>query len=122
MTRLIAYVVATISIALMCVLAEEEKYTDKYDHIDVISILSNEKLRLQYYKCFMEIGPCRTADAKFLKEVFSEAFQTKCKRCTDRQKEMLDEIVGWYTEHQPEEFKTIIAKTVESLKQKNADR
>ncbi|XP_020296969.1 ejaculatory bulb-specific protein 3-like [Pseudomyrmex gracilis] len=119
MTRLITYVVAIIGIALMCVLAEEEKYTDKYDDVDVSSILANEKLRMQYYNCFMGTGPCITSDSKFFRDIFSEAFQTKCKKCTEKQKEMLDEIVVWYTEHQPEQWKAIVAKTVEDLKQKN---
>lgn len=48
----------------MCVLAEE-LYSDKYDNIDPISILQNDKLRDEYYNCFLEKAPCPTEDAKF---------------------------------------------------------
>lgn len=60
--------VALIGIALLCVLAEEI-YTDQYDYIDVKNILDNEKLRLQYYNCYMETGPCLTADAKYFRGI-----------------------------------------------------
>lgn len=58
-------IIILISIA-SCVLAEE-LYSDQYDHIDVNSILSNDKLRNQYINCYMETEPCLTADAKFFK-------------------------------------------------------
>lgn len=73
MARLI-YTIAIIGIALMCVLAEEEKYEDKYDDIDVHEILENVKLREQYYKCFMATGPCVTADEKFFSSMFTKYF------------------------------------------------
>lgn len=65
MARVISIVI--IGIALMCVLAEEQFYSDQYDHIDPKEILDNDKLREQYYQCFMGSGPCVTADAKFFK-------------------------------------------------------
>lgn len=65
MARL-SYAVTIIGIALMCVLAEE-LYSDQYDGIDTMSILTNEKLRMEYYNCFMGTSPCVTADAKFFK-------------------------------------------------------
>ncbi|XP_011866176.1 PREDICTED: ejaculatory bulb-specific protein 3-like [Vollenhovia emeryi] len=115
----ISYIVAIIGIALVCVYAEE-LYSDQYDGIDVASIIENEKLRTQYFNCFMETAPCVTADAKFFKELFSEAFQTKCKRCTEKQKENMNMIVEWYTKNQPDQWEVIVAKTIEDLKKKNA--
>lgn len=47
----------------------EEKYSDKYDHINVDEILKNEQLRSIYYKCFLDTGPCKTADARFFKGI-----------------------------------------------------
>jgi len=65
MARLIIIAVITI-IALMCTNAQEY-YSDKYDDINTLDILNNEKLQMQYYKCFMDLEPCVTADAKFFK-------------------------------------------------------
>ncbi|KMQ86242.1 odorant-binding protein a10 [Lasius niger] len=117
MARLIC-TIAIISIALMCVLAEEEKYDDKYDNVDPVAILANDKLRQQYYNCFMAIGPCVTADQKFFNELISEAFQTQCKKCTEKQKYMLDTISDWYTKNQPEKWNRFIAKSIEDMKKK----
>ena len=63
-----SYIVTIISIALLYVSAEE-LYSDRYDHIDVENILQNDKLRDQYYNCFMETVQCITADAKFFKGI-----------------------------------------------------
>ncbi|XP_012533235.1 ejaculatory bulb-specific protein 3 [Monomorium pharaonis] len=120
MARL-SYIVTIISIALMCVVAEE-LYTDKYDDLDVVNILQNDKLRGQYHGCFMETSPCVTADAKFLKDIFFDALQTKCRRCTEKQKEQMNLIVEWYTKNKPEEWEGIVARSIELLKKKNADQ
>ncbi|XP_029162634.1 ejaculatory bulb-specific protein 3-like [Nylanderia fulva] len=112
-------IVSLIGIALLCVLAEE-LYTDQYDDIDVKNILSNEKLRLQYYNCYMDTGPCITSDAKFFRDVAGEALQTQCKRCTEKQKEMMDTIIGWYSENQPVQWENIVRKSLEDMKKKNA--
>ncbi|XP_070169011.1 ejaculatory bulb-specific protein 3-like [Polyergus mexicanus] len=113
--------VTLIGIALLCVFAEE-LYSDKYDYIDVKEILNNNKLQDQYYQCFMETGPCPTADAKFFKEIGSELFQTKCKKCTEKQKEMLNIIVDWYTKNEPEQWQKFVKKTLENMKKKDADQ
>ncbi|XP_029166628.1 ejaculatory bulb-specific protein 3-like [Nylanderia fulva] len=118
------YTIAIITIALICIIergkAQEEKYEDKYDDVDVPSILANDRLREQYYKCFMAEGPCVTADAKFFSKIVSEAFQTQCKKCTDKQKVMLDTLSVWYTENQPEKWNRFILKSLEDMKKKNA--
>lgn len=36
----------------------EEKYTTKYDDIDIDGILNNERLLKQYHECLMERGKC----------------------------------------------------------------
>lgn len=66
MTRLISIVVI-IGIALVSVLTAEELYSDKYDDVNVSDILANDRLREEYYQCFMGNSPCRTADMKFYK-------------------------------------------------------
>ncbi|XP_012533222.1 ejaculatory bulb-specific protein 3 [Monomorium pharaonis] len=115
-------IIMIISLALMYVVAEEELYSDQYDDIDAASILQNDKLRDQYYACIMETMPCVTADAKFFKEIFSEALQTNCKRCTEKQKNKMDLIVDWYTKNRPDEWQAAVAKSIEDLKKKNADQ
>lgn len=62
-------IITIISVALICVLADD-RYDTKYDDIDINAILENNKLREQYYKCMMDQGPCVTADAKFFKGIY----------------------------------------------------
>ena len=50
---------------------EEEKYSDKYDHLDVDELLKNDRLRNQYYNCFIDAGPCVTPDAIFFKGIYN---------------------------------------------------
>jgi len=67
MTRLSIIVIVTI-VALICTDAQEY-YSDKFDDINILDTLNDEKLRLQYYECYMDLGPCVTADAKFFRGI-----------------------------------------------------
>lgn len=102
---------------LMCVLAEE-MYSTQYDNVDIQAMLQNDELRDKYNKCFMEIIPCETPEQKYLTDMFSEAYQTKCKKCTEKQKEMLKAVVEWYQKNDPAKWKSIVAKIEENMKKK----
>lgn len=62
------YLLAILAI-LAIVVAEEEFYSDMFDHVNPDDILPNDELRDQYYKCFMDTGPCVTDDQKFFKRM-----------------------------------------------------
>lgn len=56
-------------VLLSCVIAAamtDDKYTDKYDNIDIQEILSNKRLLQAYIDCLMERGKC-TPEGKELK-------------------------------------------------------
>lgn len=55
-----------------------------------------------------------------ISEIFSEALQSNCKRCTEKQKGMMDLIVDWYTANKPDEWQALVAKSIEDLRKKNA--
>ena len=57
-------------LAISALAKETELYSDKFDFVNAEEILANDRLREQYYKCFMDLGPCVTADAKFFKGTF----------------------------------------------------
>lgn len=50
---------------LVCALADE-KYTTKYDNIDLDSILNSDRLLNNYVNCLLDVGSC-TPDGKELK-------------------------------------------------------
>ncbi|XP_011702412.1 PREDICTED: ejaculatory bulb-specific protein 3-like [Wasmannia auropunctata] len=106
---------------LMCVFAEEVKlYSDRYDHIDIRAALNNKEVREAYYNCFMELAPCQTPEQVALTAMFGEAYQTKCRRCTEKQKEILNLTAEWFVENDPEKWRLIVAKTIELMKRKAA--
>ena len=96
----------------------EDTYSDKFDYVDVDEILANDRLREQYYKCFMETAPCMTADATFFKGNMFEAVVTKCSKCTEKQKIFLDKVADWFTKNQPEKWQAFIEKSLEDAKKK----
>lgn len=48
--------------------------------------------------------------------LFSEAYQTNCKKCTEKQKGNVKMIIDWYTKNQPDKWKLIVAKIEEDMK------
>ncbi|XP_012522579.2 ejaculatory bulb-specific protein 3 [Monomorium pharaonis] len=112
------YIVTVISITLMYVVAQE-LYSDKYDDIDVMSILENEQIFNKIYGCFMDTFPCETEAGKFFKGIFPEAVQTNCKKCTEKQKNNLNLAADWMTKNKPNEWQALVAKSVEEMKMKN---
>ncbi|XP_033228260.1 ejaculatory bulb-specific protein 3-like [Belonocnema kinseyi] len=89
-------------------------YSNRYDFINVDEILSNERIRNQYSKCYSGTGPCLTPDAKFFKDVFPEAIGTRCKRCTEKQKQIFEKIVVYYIENDPEQWKQILTRSIQA--------
>ncbi|EFN81740.1 ejaculatory bulb-specific protein 3 [Harpegnathos saltator] len=120
-TRLIG-VYLVIIFGLMCVYAEEELYSDKYDNIDIDGILNNDRLRNQHRRCYIGLAPCITADMKFYKKFIGEAIATKCRRCTEKQKQNLNKLADWYVTNKPEEWNEFIAKMIEAQREKNRGR
>jgi len=53
--------------------------------------------------------------------ILFEAVHTKCKKCTQKQKDNLDLLLDWYTKNKPEQLNNLVAKSIEDLKKKNAD-
>ncbi|KOC65006.1 Ejaculatory bulb-specific protein 3 [Habropoda laboriosa] len=100
---------------------EEEKYSSKYDDIDIDEILANPKLRNQYLDCYLGRKPCLTADAKYFKDKFPEAMATKCKKCTDKQVIFFDKAVSWFTENEPENWKKIVETAIRDAQNKEKE-
>ncbi|XP_063983022.1 ejaculatory bulb-specific protein 3-like [Diachasmimorpha longicaudata] len=111
--------VIIVLVFLSAVIAEE-KYGDKYDHIDVDGILENDRQRETYYQCFAGTGPCKTAAARFFRDTLPEAIVTRCKKCTERQTINFDKISEWYTKNEPEKYQIIVAKAVRDIMARSA--
>lgn len=54
------------AVAVVLTKAQTNKYTNKYDNVNVDRILSNQRILNNYIKCLMEEGPC-TSEGKELR-------------------------------------------------------
>nr|AKW47178.1 chemosensory protein 8 [Chrysopa pallens] len=90
-----------VAFAAIGVYAEEDKYTSKFDNIDVDSILANDRLLKNYMDCVAGKGKC-TPDGEALKKHSKEALDNCCAKCTDKQKEMFKKIYKHLQTNKPE--------------------
>nr|AKW47184.1 chemosensory protein 3 [Chrysopa pallens] len=71
--------------------ADGEKYTSKYDNLDIDNILQNDRLLNNYIACVKGVGKC-TAEGEELKKHANEALNNCCEKCTDKQKEIIKKV------------------------------
>lgn len=67
---MIKLTICTFACIMLIAHAADEKYSNKYDHIDIKAILDNPRSRNQYLGCIMDTSPCITGAARFLKGNF----------------------------------------------------
>ncbi|EDW09781.1 ejaculatory bulb-specific protein 3 [Drosophila mojavensis] len=96
------------ALAIACV-AADEKYTTKYDNIDVDEILRSDRLFTNYFKCLVDTGKC-TPDARELKKSLPDALLTECSKCSEKQKQNTDKVIRYVIDNKPEEWKVLQAK------------
>ncbi|XP_053696132.1 ejaculatory bulb-specific protein 3-like [Sabethes cyaneus] len=99
-----------IALALVVlVAAEDDKYTTKYDSVDVDEILNSDRLFTNYFKCLMDEGSC-TPDVNELKRSLPDALENDCAKCSAKQKEQSTKVIKNLTEKRPEQWKLLKAK------------
>ncbi|RZF35332.1 hypothetical protein LSTR_LSTR003772 [Laodelphax striatellus] len=93
-------------VALFCVSAvlakPADKYTTKYDNIDLDEVLSNQRLFDSYFKCLMG-GKC-TPDGQELRDALPDALATACQKCSEKQREGTEKVMKFLIEKKPTEF------------------
>ncbi|XP_063385783.1 allergen Tha p 1-like isoform X3 [Cydia fagiglandana] len=97
---------------LLCVASlalAEEKYTDKYDNIDLDEILDNKRLLQAYVNCILDKGKC-TPEGKELKDTIKDAMTTSCEKCTEQQRKGARKVVKHLKENEPEYWTQMKAK------------
>nr|QUP79554.1 chemosensory protein 8 [Monochamus saltuarius] len=70
----------------------DNKYTSKYDNVDVEKILTNERVLTNYIKCLMEEGPC-TPEGRELKKTLPDALASGCSKCNAKQKDTAEKVM-----------------------------
>ncbi|CAH2266978.1 ejaculatory bulb-specific protein 3-like [Pararge aegeria] len=105
---MISKVFVVLSCVLLAVIAEE-KYSDKYDNVNYVEILENERLRHGYGNCLLDKGKC-TPEGKELREKMQDALETGCKKCTDQQLEGTKTVINYLIKHDHPLWKELTAK------------
>lgn len=96
-------------LALVAAVAAVDKYTTKYDGVDIDEILKSDRLFNNYYKCLMNDGRC-TPDGNELKKLLPDALKTKCSKCSETQKNGADRIIRFLIDKKPKQWDALQAK------------
>ncbi|KAK9310032.1 hypothetical protein QLX08_000507 [Tetragonisca angustula] len=87
----------------------EDKYTTKYDDVDINAVLNSERLLNGYVSCLLDRGAC-TPDAVELKRNLPDALEHDCSACSEKQKEIADKISHYLIDHKAEQWSLLEAK------------
>uniref|UniRef100_A0A1Q3FNQ1 Putative insect pheromone-binding family n=1 Tax=Culex tarsalis TaxID=7177 RepID=A0A1Q3FNQ1_CULTA len=100
-----------VALALIATVAAQNKYTTKYDGIDIDEILKSDRLFNNYYKCLLDQpgGRC-TPDANELKRILPEALQTNCAKCTNKQKDGAIKVINYLIDNRADQWQALQKK------------
>ncbi|XP_043248073.1 ejaculatory bulb-specific protein 3 [Colletes gigas] len=101
--------VAVVFLAVVVCAMAAEKYTTKYDNIDVDQILKSDRLLNNYVNCLLEQGSC-TADGKELKKSLPDALATECSKCSEKQKIGSDKVIRYLVNERPQMWEKLKKK------------
>ncbi|CAD7091999.1 unnamed protein product [Hermetia illucens] len=99
--------VSVVLCSVVCIFGQQ--YTQKYDNIDVDSVLSNDRIRSNYVKCLLETGPC-TPEGRELRNLLPEALATNCAKCTAVQSKNLVKTLRKFENSETKEWKLLTRK------------
>nr|ATI99845.1 chemosensory protein 6 [Oedaleus asiaticus] len=99
------------ALAAIAMAAAEEKYTTKYDNVNLDDILANDRLFNSYAQCLLDDGEDRcTADGKELKKIIPDALSTECSKCNEKQKEGAKKVLKHLINHKQDVWQQLKAK------------
>ncbi|XP_014253147.1 ejaculatory bulb-specific protein 3-like [Cimex lectularius] len=99
-------VVSIFFLSALVVAFAAEKYTTKYDNIDLDVVLNNERLYKKYFQCLTNAGRC-PPDGKELKASLPDALATNCAKCSKKQKEGSEKVINFIVEKKPKDFEKL---------------
>ncbi|XP_067004750.1 ejaculatory bulb-specific protein 3 [Anabrus simplex] len=102
--------VLCVVLAVLGLTSAEDKYTDKYDSIDLKGVLTNDRLRNLYVNCLLGTVTKCPEDVKALKSILPEALETNCAKCSEKQKQTMREIAVYLKKNHPADFEKLAEK------------
>nr|QCX43082.1 chemosensory protein csp2 [Helopeltis theivora] len=86
-----------------------DKYTDRYDNINLDEIVSNRRLLVPYLKCILEQGKC-SPEGRELKSHIREALENYCAKCTETQRSGTRRVIGHLINNESSYWNQLTAK------------
>ncbi|KAF4524965.1 hypothetical protein B566_EDAN014482 [Ephemera danica] len=102
-------IVLVCSIALVVAGPAEDRYSDRYDSVNIDQILASDRLLNNYFKCLMDRGSC-TSEGSELKSVLPDALEQGCSKCTPKQKDATEKVIRFLIDNRPEQWMELQAK------------
>ncbi|XP_017779658.1 PREDICTED: ejaculatory bulb-specific protein 3-like [Nicrophorus vespilloides] len=99
----------TLLLCIILYVRAQNKYTNKYDNVNVDQILTNNRVLSNYIKCLMEEGPC-TPDGRELKKTLPDALSSECLKCNEKQKETAEKVIRHLMKNRPNDWERLSKK------------
>nr|AWC68031.1 chemosensory protein 12 [Matsumurasca onukii] len=96
-------------VLLACLVTADDKYTTKFDGIDVEAVLKNERILRRYVDCVLDKGPC-TAEGRELKKRIPDAVQSECSKCSEVQKRQARRVLEFLIQKKPHYWEQLAKK------------
>ncbi|KAL4715026.1 hypothetical protein ACJJTC_003177 [Scirpophaga incertulas] len=100
---------AALCLVAMATARPEEKYTDKYDNINLDEILENKRLLQAYVNCVLDKGKC-SPEGKELREHLQDAIETGCVKCTETQEKGASKVIEFLIKNELDVWHELTAK------------
>ncbi|XP_025190479.1 putative odorant-binding protein A10 [Melanaphis sacchari] len=86
---------------------EEQKYAiDRFTN----RLVRNSRIRENYLNCFLDNGPCSPEANTIKPGMIPEAIKNECELCTEIQSKVIEKMMCFLNNHQPEILKQVAAK------------
>ncbi|XP_063626805.1 allergen Tha p 1-like [Cydia splendana] len=102
-------VVCLLAVVVVVSARPGDKYTDRFDNINLDEILSNRRLLVPYVKCLLGQAPC-TPPGKELKSHIKEALENGCAKCTENQRTATRRVIGHLINKEGQQWNQLVAK------------
>ncbi|CAG5035988.1 unnamed protein product [Parnassius apollo] len=95
--------------AFTMVVRADDTYTDRYDSMNVDDVISNKRLLVAYIKCVMDKARC-TPEGKELKSHITDALQTGCAKCTNKQRHAIKKVIKHLIHNENDYWSQLVEK------------
>ncbi|CAG9813172.1 unnamed protein product [Phaedon cochleariae] len=100
---------ALILLAVLAIASAQNRYTSKYDNVDVDKILKNDRVLSNYIKCLLDEGPC-TPEGRELKKTLPDALANGCDICNPKQKDTTEKVMKHLVTKKAKEWEGLTKK------------